>query len=201
MALRTFSEKRTRPSEFAKGRFGAALPSGHSPTPRWGRRHGGLLRLSERIGAGATIFGMAVPQIGSHRLLHGERHPGAKNLPRNLRGSAIRFEETDAVGTVPKMSSKIRLIVLGQITLDVIEAEIDELLTVDHAVTLRSLKQSFDGRDVSRLRDITCQTEFAKDNLRGNWLQRTETFHRRLSAASRCQIITSLDPPDKVREF
>jgi hypothetical protein len=64
-----------------------------------------------------------------------------------------------------EVASKISLIVFGQVALDVIEAEIHELLTVDHAVALRPLKQSFDGRSVSRLRDITRRTAFAKGQL------------------------------------
>ena len=104
-------------------------------------------------------------QVRPDGFFHGRGHLGAEHLARNLGRSAIRLEEANAIRAMAQMPPKISLIVFGQIALDIVEAEIDELLTVDHAVALRPLKRSFDGQFVSRLRDITCRLAFAKGQL------------------------------------
>jgi hypothetical protein len=148
---------------------------------------------SDGIGAGTAVVGVSRAEIGPHGFFHRGGHLRTQDLSRDLWRSAIRLEEADTIRAMAQVPPKIGLIVFGQIALDVVEAEIDELLTVDHAVALRPYKQSFDGQFVSRLRDITRQIAFAKGQLAR---EDTDLDERVLSRCSRCQILTSLNPPE-----
>src|SRR6478752_3770175 len=63
-----------------------------------------------------------------HRDLRGQR------LARYFRRLAVRLEEIHAVRTLRQVSTETGLFFLRQLALEVVETELDELVTVDHGV-------------------------------------------------------------------
>jgi hypothetical protein len=66
------------------------------------------------------------------RISNGRRDLGRQRLSGELRRTSVRLEEDHAVLTLNQVLGESSLLVLRQGAINVVETEIDELLTVDH---------------------------------------------------------------------
>src|SRR5580692_3596518 len=90
----------------------------------------------------ATVVrrGLAVAarlQEAAHRLAHRCRDLRRQRLARQLRGLPVGLEERHTVGALREMSTEADLIVVGQDALDVVQTELDQLVTVHRALVDR----------------------------------------------------------------
>src|SRR3954468_13458041 len=70
----------------------------------------------------------------TNRFAYRDRDLRGQRLARYFRSFAIRLEEIHAVRTLRQVSTETDLFFLRQLALEVVETELDELVTVDHGV-------------------------------------------------------------------
>jgi len=76
---------------------------------------------------------VAIAKVRANGFLHRRRDSRSHRLTRHFWRSPVGLEERHAIRTVTKMPPKIELLIIRQVAFDVIEAEVDELLTTNHA--------------------------------------------------------------------
>src|SRR4051812_34959653 len=89
------------------------------------------MRRAEERSARASVVA-AVPQKQPDRFLDGHRNLGCQRLTRHFGGALIGLEERHAVRALIEVAMKPRTLVVGQLSIEIVKTERDELFATDH---------------------------------------------------------------------